>query len=144
MIVRRNAWQTSRAEIMRGIMVAAKKRRKRPEQALQRAVFDHLRSHAYPGVVAFHVPNGGKRTAAEGAIFKGLGVLPGVPDLIAIRGGHVFALELKAGKKGRLSPAQESTIAAMRCAGALVDVAHDLEEAKAFLVRNKLASRGAD
>jgi hypothetical protein len=33
------------------------------EAAIQRAVFQHLRTRAVPGVFAFHVPNGGYRIA---------------------------------------------------------------------------------
>jgi hypothetical protein len=47
------------------------------------------------------VPNGGWRSPIEGAILKGLGVQPGVPDLILVRDGLPFALELKTGR-GRL------------------------------------------
>lgn len=49
----------------------------------------------------FHVPNGGQRNAKEAAKLKGMGVRPGVPDLILIlpRGGyHYLAIELKVGK----------------------------------------------
>ena len=39
--------------------------RARPEQIIQRAVFDHLRARAARGVFAFHVPNGGYRKPIE-------------------------------------------------------------------------------
>jgi hypothetical protein len=45
-------------------------RRSHPEQQIQRAVLDHLRWRAVPGAFAFHVPNGGWRSAVEAAIFK--------------------------------------------------------------------------
>jgi hypothetical protein len=54
------------------------------EAAIQQAVFAHLRMRAAPGVVAFHVPNGGYRRPVEAARLKGLGVRAGVPDVIAI------------------------------------------------------------
>ena len=50
-------------------MVAAA--RHRPEQAIQRAVFDHLRQRGAPGTFAFHPPNGGWRSVIEAAILKG-------------------------------------------------------------------------
>jgi hypothetical protein len=53
--------------------------RRRQEAAIQRAVFQHLRARAAPGVFAFHVPNGGYRKPVEAAIMKGLGVVAGVP-----------------------------------------------------------------
>lgn len=62
-----------------------------------------------------HIPNGGKRSAAEAAHFKALGVKPGVPDLFlpVARGGyHGLYIEMKA-KGGRLSAFQKKMIAAL-------------------------------
>jgi hypothetical protein len=107
-------------------------RRARPEQIVQRAVFDHLRARAVPGVFAFHVPNGGYRRPIEAAILKGLGVRAGVPDVIAIHGGKVFGLELKA-EGGRPTPKQLETIAAMEAAGAYCAIVEGLDRALAHL-----------
>lgn len=53
------------------------------EDSLQRACVQYLEWHpAKP--LFFHVPNGGKRTATEAKIFKGLGVKAGVADLIVL------------------------------------------------------------
>jgi hypothetical protein len=49
------------------------------------APFEHLRIRPATGVFAFHCPNGGARRPIEGAILKGLGVVAGVPDIIAIK-----------------------------------------------------------
>ena len=49
--------------------------------------------------------------------------MPGVPDLIVIRNGMPFGLELKA-QGGRLSEAQTEALEAMRAAGADVGVTH--------------------
>jgi hypothetical protein len=65
-----------------------------PESAIQKAVFQHLAARGCG--FAFHVPNGGWRSPIEAAILKGQGVRPGVPDLIVIKDGFPFALELKA------------------------------------------------
>ena len=106
----------------------AKRQRRRPEDAIQRAVFAHLRQRGTPGTFAVHVPAGGYRRPVEAAIFKGLGVVAGVPDVIAIRAGQVFALELKA-PDGRATEAQLKTQDAMREAGAFVCTAHGLDAA---------------
>jgi hypothetical protein len=45
-------------------------------------VVQHLQRRAMPGVVYLHVPNGGYRQPAEAAIFSGLGVRAGAPDLL--------------------------------------------------------------
>jgi hypothetical protein len=63
---------------------------------------------------------------------KGLGVKAGVPDIIAIRHGRAFALELKA-PGGRLTPAQLDAHEGLRAAGAVVAVAYGLDEAVAQL-----------
>jgi hypothetical protein len=76
----------------------------------------------------FAVPNGGWRSPTEAKIFKGLGVVAGVPDVIAIRDGRVFGLEIKA-DTGRLSPVQKSVHEAMRNAGAEVATAIGIDEA---------------
>lgn len=76
-----------------------------PEQICQRAVIEHLRLRAKPGVVYFHVPNQRRQSPQRGAEWKRQGVLAGVSDLILLHDGKAFALELKAGK-GRLSEAQ--------------------------------------
>ena len=77
----------------------------RPEQQYQRAVIQHIAWRARPGVFAFHVPNGGWRSRVEGAILKAIGTVAGVPDIICIFQGRVYALELKAGR-GRLTDVQ--------------------------------------
>jgi hypothetical protein len=105
---------------------------RRPEAQIQRAVFDHLRLRAAPGVFAFHVPNGGYRKPIEAAIMKGLGVKAGVPDVVAIHKGHVFGLELKA-EGGRATPKQLEAIAAMEAAGAYCCIAEGLDRALAVL-----------
>lgn len=109
--------------------------RGRPEDAIQRAVFQHLKARAAPGVFAFHVPNGGRRKPVEASIFKGLGVTPGVPDVILIRAGHAHALELKSAQ-GKLSPSQVECHEKMRAAGVDPHVAYGLDDALAWLEKS--------
>jgi hypothetical protein len=85
-------------------------RRRQPEAALQRAVVAHLEARAWPDVVWWHHPAGGVRSKIE-AIMKGLGVKPGIPDLLAVRHGRFYAVELKA-PSGRLSGAQSEMLLA--------------------------------
>jgi hypothetical protein len=107
-------------------------RRAQPEAQIQHAVFQHLRMRGAPHVFAFHPANGGYRKPIEAAIMKGLGVVAGTPDVIAIKDGHVFALELKAAG-GRPSPKQIETIAALEAAGAITAIAVGLDAAHARL-----------
>lgn len=104
----------------------------RPEDAIQKAVFQHIRARGAPGLVAWHTPNGGKRKPIEAAIFKGLGVRAGVSDIIAVHAGRIFALELKA-EGGRASEAQMEFIADIERAGAFACVAVGLDRAIATL-----------
>lgn len=108
------------------------RRRSQPEGDIQRAVFAHLRQRAMPGVFAFHVPNGGYRKPREAAMLKGLGVTPGVPDIIIIHKGRAFGLELKAAG-GRATEKQMLAMDAMDEAGAFVCIAEGLDRALAVL-----------
>jgi hypothetical protein len=110
------------------------RRRRRPEDATQRAVFQHLRARAAPGVFAFHPANGGYRKPVEAAIMKGLGVVAGVPDVIVIHAGRCYALEIKA-PGGRATPKQRAAIAAMEAAGAYTCIAENLDRALEVLER---------
>jgi hypothetical protein len=113
--------------------------RNRPEDAIQRAVFEHLTVRGASDVFAFHPANGGWRSRIEAAILKGLGVRPGVPDVIAIKAGQAYAIELKA-PGGRMTEAQREAHAALRAAGAAVVVAYGLDDAIDHLERWKLVS----
>ncbi|WP_448043737.1 VRR-NUC domain-containing protein [Bradyrhizobium liaoningense] len=94
-----------------------------------------------PGVVYFHVPNGGGRSAIEGARLKQSGVKAGVPDLIFLAHQRFYCLELKEpGGNGRLSPAQLAMHPRLIDAGVTALATLDnLAEAKAWCVRNFLA-----
>ena len=87
--------------------------------------------------------------AARGSrtILKGLGVVAGVPDMIAIHQGRVYAIELKT-EDGRPTPRQLEAIAALEAAGACVCVAEGLDRALATLeawglLRGRAGTRGA-
>lgn len=103
-------------------------KRASPEQQIQRAVFQHLKHRSAPGVFAFHVPNGGYRKPKEAAILKGLGVVAGVPDVMCIFAGHVYALELKA-EGGRPSEKQLLAVDNIRNAGGFACVCEGLDRA---------------
>jgi hypothetical protein len=102
------------------------------EGIIQRTVFTHLRMRAAPGVFAFHPANGGYRRPVEAARLKGLGVRPGVPDVIAIHRGHVFALEFKT-EHGRATADQLKAIEDIRAASGHAQICHGLDSAIAVL-----------
>jgi hypothetical protein len=105
---------------------------RRPEDAIQRAIVQHLRARGVAGLVFFHVPNGGKRGAVEGAIFKSLGVRAGVADLILFHAGKSFALELKA-DNGRPTVEQLAFLSEIERAGAFTAMPRGLDAAIATL-----------
>jgi hypothetical protein len=108
--------------------------RHQPEAQLHRSLVEHLRWCARSDVWWAHIPNGGARTAIEGAIFKSLGVQPGAPDLLVVRAGQALFIELKApGRK--LSPLQVECHEALRRAGATVETADNIDQALASLRR---------
>jgi hypothetical protein len=108
-------------------------RRARPEQQVQKAVLQQLAWRAVPGTWWCHYPAGGWRSPIEAAIFKSLGVVAGVPDILIVHRGQLYGLELKA-EIGRLTDIQSETQAAMMQAGAIVAMAHGVDAALAQLV----------
>jgi len=64
------------------------------ETKLQIAVVNYIRM-AFPDVLCFAVPNGGKRSMIEAAMLKKMGVLAGVSDLLLFWNGGYGAIELK-------------------------------------------------
>jgi hypothetical protein len=103
-------------------------RRRRPEDAIHRAILAHLRIRGPRQAFVFAVPNGGARSPVEASIMKGLGTVAGVPGFIILHEGRTYGLELKAdGKKA--TARQLETHVAMRTAGAEIAVAVGLDAA---------------
>jgi hypothetical protein len=76
------------------------------EDELQRYSADVLRAFAVPGVIYFHVPNGGWRDPATANKLKSMGVRSGVPDwLLLLPHGRYACVEIKT-LKGRQSANQ--------------------------------------
>lgn len=73
-----------------------KKKRNDYEAQLQKSIISVLK-YSLHDCLFFHVPNGGKRTAAEGAKFKAMGVMAGVADILIFKEGMFYAIELKVG-----------------------------------------------
>jgi hypothetical protein len=107
-------------------------RHQRPEQRIHKALIEHLQVRGVPGLVYLHPSNGGGRSAVEGAILKGMGVMPGAPDLLLWHAGRSFAIELKS-ETGRISEAQLAMLDRLRAAGVYVAVCHGIDRAFACL-----------
>jgi hypothetical protein len=102
------------------------------EQQIQRGIFQHLRARAVPGAFFWHPFSGGFRRPKEAAIYKGLGAIPGLPDVMVLFAGRLHCIELKR-VGGRPTETQLATIAAMEAAGAYCCVAEGLDRALACL-----------
>lgn len=102
-----------------------------PEHDLQVACVRWFRlQYSKWAFLLFAIPNGGKRNAITAAKLKAEGVVAGVPDLfLAIPCGGYSGLfiEMKNGKKGRLSESQESMIKELRAVGYRVEICRDFE-----------------
>jgi len=116
-------------------MHAMKVRDPRPvsEDAIQRAVIQHLKMNASPGVVYYHCPNGEARSKATGNKLKLMGVRRGVADLcLVLPGGRSAFLELKSAK-GRQSEHQKEFAADVSKTDALYAVAASIDQAVQIL-----------
>lgn len=92
---------------------------------------------AYPehALLLHHSPNGGARTAYEGAAFKRMGTRAGFPDLVLMlpRGGYPYlCIEMKS-KEGRQSDTQRNYQQAVERAGALYKVCRSFDEFKEII-----------
>lgn len=102
------------------------------EHQVQIALIQHLKYRARPGVIYFHVPNGGLRGKAEAAKFKAMGTLPGVTDLIFVwnDGGRLQNLYLELKAKGRHRAIEQRNFAkAVIAAGAHYGLADNIDTA---------------
>ena len=89
-------------------LLQKQKQRKRPrheESEIQKSCVRWFRA-TYPRYLCFSVPNGGRRSALEGAILKGEGALAGVSDLIIVAYNAVLFIEIK-NEKGKQSESQK-------------------------------------
>lgn len=108
---------------------------KRPEQALHIAAVAFMRAALPPQIVVLHVPNGGKRTMREAALFKAMGVTAGAPDLLVILpNGQAAWIELKA-PGGSLSEAQTIFRDRVLALGCGYETARSLDEVERILTR---------
>jgi hypothetical protein len=104
----------------------------RKECDIHRDIVAMIATEAKPGVIAFHVPNGGWRKLTEAKRLKAQGVLPGIPDLIVLFECRSFGLEVKTAK-GSLSGSQKLMRQRFARAGIEFEVARSVAEARHHL-----------
>ena len=109
--------------------------RKQAEAGEQAALFQwaRLNEKKYPELaLLFHIPNGGKRDAIEGAHLKAQGVKSGVPDIFlpSPKGKHHgLFIELKA-HGGRVRESQRAWLDALAGQGYKTAVCYGFDEAR--------------
>lgn len=109
------------------------------EDRLQKSIVDWLRLCA-PGTVVFAVPNEGKRSFAQQARHKALGMLKGVTDLVLVTGRGVYFIEVK-GPKGRTTPEQDDFMSWCRSLGHGTAVVRSLDDVRLALKAWGIATR---
>lgn len=107
--------------------------RSHPEEQTQRSILRFLAMALPVDALVWHTPNQrGTRAKWEAALLKGLGVVPGIPDLLCLIDGRLYAFEIKS-KSGSVTEAQRLTQGRMVAAGAKVAVVRSVEEAERCL-----------
>lgn len=104
------------------------------ETEIHIALAQHLTQRGRRDMVFWHTPNEGARTISEASRLKAMGVKAGIPDLVLVFGGRMYAIEIKT-RTGKLSADQEAMIAALTASGAIVAVAYGLDQALSILDR---------
>ena len=82
----------------------------------------------YPDVRIFAIPNGGLRSASQGAALKASGTVAGVPDLFIP--AWLCWIEMKRETGGTVSPVQKDWIAYLEAIGHKVIIGRGFEDAK--------------
>jgi hypothetical protein len=98
------------------------------EAQIQKCIFEHINVRGQPKMLAWHTPNGGYRRPHEASIFKGMGVMAGVADVVILHQGRFYALELKV-EGGRLTEPQMAFLMRVQNAGGLASTAQGLDRA---------------
>jgi hypothetical protein len=111
------------------------------EDALQKQVAGFLNTSLGQDAVWWHTPNGGSRNKVEAAKLKGMGVKPGVPDVLIFWPAGCMAIELKS-DAGRVQPSQAEMMRALEVCGFYVAVCRSLNEVQDALRAARVPMRG--
>ena len=101
---------------------------KQTEAQIQRAVWTHYKTRRAPDTWGCAIPNGIRSNPIAIRNEKLKGFVPGSPDLIFVKNGEFFGLELKA-DGGRPTLAQLEQADEIRLAGGYTVIAEGLDEA---------------
>lgn len=119
---------------------AAKKKPDKREERLHKKLVCILRMDINPGIYWFHPANGEKRHISTGVKLKEMGVRAGAPDLVFLRQGHFYGLELKA-DGGSLENSQRQAHKDIVDAGGTYAVAKGIHAALDQLIEWQIITR---
>ena len=103
-----------------------------PEEAIQKAIFEHYKIRGREGAVMFHVPNGGHRSKRTAANLKAQGVQAGAPDIVCCIDGRFYGPETKS-EAGNVTKTQREFGLRLQNAGGEYHVAPGLDQALDYL-----------
>lgn len=92
----------------------------------------------YRNALIFAIPNGGQRNVIVAKRMKDEGVTKGIPDLCIpypSNGFHGLYIEMKAGKRGKVSPEQAQVMNQLNVLGYYCAVCRDFDEFKTEVER---------
>ena len=99
------------------------------ETQIQRAIVQWFQLALHPNVAWCAIPNGGYRRRVEARIMKGLGTVPGAPDLVLwFPPGKSLCIEVKT-ETGRTSESQFFFHAKLQWCGIPIAVVRSLDDA---------------
>jgi hypothetical protein len=108
-----------------------------PTESTEQMMFFQWLRAAMPKLIAFHVPNGGKRSLRTAVRLKKEGVAAGIPDVVIAKPCGIYCgmyIELKRTKGGALSESQKDMIRELRAEGYYVAVCRGFDEAREELI----------
>jgi hypothetical protein len=108
-----------------------------PKESTEQILFFEWVGHAFPKLIVYHVPNGGKRSLKTAVRLKREGVRAGVLDIVVEKARgiyHGMRIEMKRQKGGALSESQKEMIRDLRAEGYFVAVCQGFDEARAALL----------
>ena len=111
------------------------------ENQIQRAAVQWFNLALHPNVAFCAIPNGGYRRRKEAQIMKGLGTVPGAPDLaLWYPPGRALCIEIKT-DVGRVTESQHWFHAKLQWCGVPIEVCRDLDDVIAACRRHGVPLR---
>ena len=122
------------------LKLAQKRTRKHPEDDECVQLWAWFQTHRRPGVLGWHVPNGGRRGPREAARLKKQGVVAGVADYHFLDArGRFFAIEYKT-EGGRATAEQMEFVSNVNSSMGYACICYGLVQAKKTLTTWGLVS----